>query len=394
MIDKRIKIIHIIDHLGAGGAQKLLVELVKHIDREKYNISIIILKNKNIHSMVLQELGVSVYPVSSPKYSIGIKRLIAILRQKHPHIVHTHLFKANLLGQYAAKKLGVSRIAHIHSIFNPHALLPSFFQSQILLSLYLFLLRQVLRGTTRIITTSKSGRKFLIECWGLQPAQVLYLPNGVSLEPFIEIQKDRQKYREKVRALAGIKEEVPVIGMVGRFSKEKNWPLFFKTAAAIKEKLPESIFWAVGEGKELSFCKKLVKELGLESSVHFWGYRSDMPGIYCGMDCFLFASVLDSFGLVIVEAMLSMVPVLAMGSEAAESIITPMKNGILLDSLNPKLIAKATLELLQDKKLQTRIIAQGYEDCSKKFTINHWVAFMSNLYNELGLAASSESILS
>jgi glycosyltransferase involved in cell wall biosynthesis len=383
MKNKGTKIVHIIDHLGAGGTQKLLVELVKHIDKEKYNISIIILRDENLYSMVLQKLGVSVHPVSSRKSSIGIKRLIAILQKEPPDVVHTHLFKANLLGQYAAKKLMLPRIAHMHSTFNPRALLPFFFQNHILLSLYQFLLRYVLRGATRIITTSENDRKFLIERWGFQPVQVLYLPNGVSLEPSAEIQKNRQKYRKKVRALSGIKEEVPVIGMVGRLSKEKNWPLFFSTAAAIKKELSEAVFWVVGDGKEREEYKKLVKELELEFSVHFWGYYSDTPEIYCGMDCFLFTSALDSCSLVLMEAMLAKLPVVAISSEAAKSIITHRKNGILIEDNNPEAIARAVIELLPDKELKARITAQGYEYCITRFDIRHWVSTLANLYAEL-----------
>ncbi len=384
MKDKKIKVIHIIDHLRAGGAQSLLVNLAKCIDKERYNIAIVILKDNNIYSTILKKHGVVVYCVSSSRYSIGINRLAAILQKECPDIVHTHLLKANILGQYAAKKLQLPRIAHIHHMLNPQALLAYFFQSNILSKIYLFFLRLVLKGAVRTITTNKVDKKFLIECWGFQPAQVLYMPNGVSFEMFTNTRKDRIKYRKKVRAMVGIKEEPIVIGMVGRFSIEKNWPLFFITAALIKKKLPESIFWAVGDGKELTSCKKLAKSLGLESSVHFWGYQNNISEIYCGMDCFLFTSILDSFPLVLMEVMLAKVPVVAVNSEAANTIITHMKNALLVDSLNPEAIATAMVNLLQDKNLQTRITAQGYENCSKKFNVIHWVDSMASLYTELG----------
>ncbi|MFZ6022631.1 MAG: glycosyltransferase [Patescibacteria group bacterium] len=257
---------------------------------------------------------------------IGMYRM---LKKFKPDIIHIHSpFVLGILGVIFSQILGVKLIGTYHTLFSmgsmylsPKRLLPGakldsatesehtvLAQIAWKLQLIFFNICDSVIAPTKIIATTlkKQGIK----------SPVVVLPSGVSLEQY-PVKTDFTPTNKLIH--------------LGRLGYEKATDTLLRALSIVQKELPKLELIIVGDGPAKDYLKKLTKELNLQKKVIFVGMvpNKETPRHYRSCDAFITASPFETQGLVLIEAMLSGLPVIAASVNAPIDLIAPGKNGFL-----------------------------------------------------------------
>lgn len=144
----------------------------------------------------------------------------------------------------------------------------------------------------------------------------LVLPNGVDLVKY------RIDCRNEYRKMLAIKDDEFVLGHIGRFLKVKNHPLIIDTFIELKKNIANSKLILVGDGPDYEKIKCLCKKKGIVDYVLFLGVRSDIPQILHTMDFFIFPSLYEGLGIVLIEAQAAGLPCIISQAIPADAVVT------------------------------------------------------------------------
>jgi len=226
------------------------------------------------------------------------------------------------------------------------------------------ILAKALRRAQRVIAVSDYTREVINRLVPLEnPEKVVTVLNGADI-PHLSL----------------LPEQVDKGGIsllsVGRFVEFKGFHLFPEVLAQLCQHFPEITWTLAGDGPMRLSLEKDIKRLGIEKHVHFLGNlpREQMTEIYQTHDLLIHPATVDknggseSFGLVLIEAMLCGCPVVTAANGGIPEIIHHMKNGVLCDMTQPKKSAQIIAELIVDRPRLATIAAQAREDALKKFS--------------------------
>jgi glycosyltransferase involved in cell wall biosynthesis len=177
------------------------------------------------------------------------------------------------------------------------------------------------------------------------------LPTGIPLDRFAT--GDRNAFRKR----HGIPEERPVALFAGRLAHEKNIAFLLNAWAGAVRERPELLLLFAGDGPALSEFKAQRARLGLEHAVQFLGYldrKQDLPDAYAAADVFVFSSLTETQGLVLLEAMAAGLPVIALSHLGTRDILDPGK-GCLTPPEETHAFTEAILRFFADPLLQERL---------------------------------------
>ena len=170
---------------------------------------------------------------------------------------------------------------------------------------------------------------------------------------------------------------------VARLSREKNHALLVRAFSKAVQSCPNLELWLVGDGELRRDIEELVKQLGLEEKVKFFGVRSDVPELLSQADIFVLSSDYEEFGLVVAEAMAAGLPVIATAIGGIPEILEGGRAGILVPPKDVDALAKAIVELARDEKKRAELSDYGRKLVAERFDIRRTVREYEKLYLEL-----------
>lgn len=293
-----IRILHVVGGMNRGGIETWLMHVLRHIDRDRFQMDFLVHTTEPCpYDAEVRALGsqiISCPRVSQPLlYRSDFKQ---ILRENCSYdIVHSHVQHFNGYVLWLAEQAGVPiRIAHSH---NDTSVVEA--KASRLRKLYLNLTKWwISRHATLGLAASRPSAQSLFGSHWENDSRWRVLYCGVDLTPF------RQAVdREVVRAQLGIPADAFVIGHVGRFEKQKNHEFILDIAALIGQK-DAGIHWLlVGDGSLRTQSQEKVDRMDLSDRFIFAGLRPDVPCLMLSaMDLFLFPSLHEGLGLVLIEA--------------------------------------------------------------------------------------------
>ena len=196
----------------------------------------------------------------------------------------------------------------------------------------------------RVVVPSSAMRDELLSYGVSTPVEVI--PTGIALERF-----DGRK-RWRMRREAGLPDSAPLLLFMGRVAEEKNIDFLIDVVEALEPRHPGLRFWIAGEGPAKPRLQRLVARRGLSPTVAFLGYlaRDDWRDCYAAADLFVFASVTETQGLVVTEAMAAETPVVAVGAMGVRDVMGENRGGIVT-RLDRGEFAAAVERLLDDRAL-------------------------------------------
>jgi glycosyltransferase involved in cell wall biosynthesis len=298
-----IRILHVVGGMVRGGIETWLMHVLRHINRDRFQMDFLVQTDRPCaYDQEILNLGSKIIPcpyVSQPwLYAREFKR---VLRENGPYdIVHSHVHHFSGYVLWLAKQAGVPvRIAHSHndtSSIEAKARWPRY--------LYLSLMqRWIDRYSTLGLGCSLDAVADLFgKAWENDHRyQVLYY--GIDLSPFYKTDSDC------IREELGIPKDALVIGHVGRFVEQKNHKFLMEICAEVAKQDPKMYLLLIGEGILRPEIEQKALQMELSDRVIFAGVRSDIPRLMLGaMNLFLFPSLHEGLGLVLVEAQAAGLP--------------------------------------------------------------------------------------
>ncbi|MFF6800799.1 glycosyltransferase [Streptomyces sp. NPDC012616] len=310
-----MKALHIITGLGVGGAEQQLRLLLRHLP---VDCEVVTLTNPGSVADGLAEDGVKVVHLGmAGNRDLGaLPRLVRVVRSGGYDLVHTHLYRACVYGRLAARLAGVRAV-----VATEHSLGDSQMEGRPLTSgvRALYLASERLGRTTVAVSPSVADR---LRGWGVPEPRIEVVPNGIDLARF----RFDPAARLRTRRRLGLPDDARVVGGVGRLTAGKRFDVVIRALAQLP---PDHWLLLVGGGPEENVLRRVAQEAGVADRVLFAGERPyaadcsagpDLPSLVCAMDVFVSPSAEETFGLAVVEALASGLPVLYASCPAIEQL--------------------------------------------------------------------------
>jgi glycosyltransferase involved in cell wall biosynthesis len=385
---RKTKVLHLITHLGFGGASDNTLLTVKDLSRARYEVHL----GAGTEYVDWVEQGQEyadafiLFPnlYRSPRPLADLRllwQLTRFLRAQRYDIVHTHNAKAGVIGRLAAYLAGVPIILHSMHLLSWQDMeadrsgwwpqLKAALQGRIYFGAEKF----AAALSDMVITVSQLNREEAATA-GLAPRHKLAtVYSGIEYDRF-RVVVDKA---EKCRAL-GLSPTQPIVGIIGRLSPQKA-PLDFVAAAkAVLAQRPDVQFLMVGDGP---LSQEVHAAIGAETRIKLLGYRDDVPELLAILDIFALSSLWEGLGRALTEAMSVGIAVAATAVNGIPEIVHHGETGLLSPPAEPQQLAKNILWLLNHPQEAAAISRRGQEQVLPHFGAQQMIDQIEAIYETL-----------
>ena len=269
-----MKIIHVITGLTTGGAERMLVKLLKSTKILGIDHSVISLLDKGKQGELLEELDININWLNIKN---GIPSLSKLLRLRNiidnvkPDVIHSWMYHANVAAYFA------NFLKKYPLIFNVRQSLHDYTNEKKSTKVAIFLNLILSSRIDSIIYNSETSKK-QHEDFGYSDKISCVIPNGFDIDDF----KPNKTYRQKIRNEFGVKGNEILIGAVGRNHPVKGYKLLIESFYTVSHNVNDVKFLIVGRGvaddKEL---QEISYSLGLKDLIIFENEREDLEKVFC-----------------------------------------------------------------------------------------------------------------
>lgn len=314
MMNQPIRVLHVIGIMNRGGAEAMIMNLYRKIDRTKVQFDFV--ENtyeKAAYDDEIQSLGGIIYhcPHYNGKnhfeYVHWWKEFFNLHRGEYA-IVHGHIGSTAAIYLKIAKKSGVFTIAHSHNSGTDHSLNSYLY---FIFSYPTRFIADYFFACSQIAGADRFGQRVV------SSSSYSVFHNGIDTNDF----SFSKSVRDQVRSELGIENKI-VIGHIGRFEKQKNHRLLLDIFRCLKQKQYNCMLLLVGDGPLRTEMMEYAKTIGISGSVIFLGVRSDVNRLVQAMDFFVFPSLHEGLPVTLVETQTSGLPCVISDGVPAESILT------------------------------------------------------------------------
>jgi glycosyltransferase involved in cell wall biosynthesis len=381
------RILHVIDHLGTGGAQEVVCQLVKYSQRGLFQLEVLTLRGLGHYWEVLRSWGVpvhSLFPYDPETFNYFgflrahmFTRLFLFLTQNHYDVVHAHLLWSIMMATPMAALFKVPLRVNHEQVYE--AVRYSSGNEMILSNRRMRHLSN--RLCHHIIAGSDSIRNFACQVEKVPPQKVSLIYNGVDLEQLNPVRVKGE--REKWRRIWGIPKDSLVVGGIGRLDPQKNFPLFLEIAAEVSARFPQAMFIIAGDGKDREILEHLARKLGIDKKVLFLGFVKELQELYLVMDLLLFPSLFEGTPLTIFGALAMGLPVVASRVDGIAETLKDGEDALLVPPEDKRLFVHQVCRLLQDQNLAQHLAQTGQATVFRHYSAQAMVSQVEALYLQL-----------
>ncbi len=353
-MDKKILII--VNNLGIGGAERLVVDDVKEMLRIGVDVVLVTLSQEPPRSFA-RELGLGNDKTCGIYFKsffdvVAWFRLTCFIRDFKPDLIITQLWFANTIGRIAGLFANAKSIISFEQNVYDTVKTKKMFFADWYLQFF----------TTKIIAVSEAVKKSLIR-HHISESKIEVLHNCVDLKKFSSA-PDRFVIRKEFN----LPEKSFVYVFVGRLIHQKAVDVLIE---AFKMVDLETYLLIVGQGNNQESLMSQVSRNRLENRVLFAGVRTDVSKILASSDCFVLPSRHEGLPLILIEALASGVPVIVSDFEAAQEVITHEKNGLVVPRENISALAEAMIRVKNDPGLRAKLSLEAKKTAVHFSISNH-----------------------
>lgn len=378
-----MRIVHLITGLELGGAQMMLLKLLRIMDRGAFEPLVISMVSPEPMGARIAELGIRVETLGMRRGlpdPFALVRLGRLLRGFGPDLVQTWMYHADLIGGLA-KSLAVGPSGRPALVWNIR-------QSDLDPRTTRRGTRWVARLNGRlshrlpdhIVCCSERAREIHVAL-GFRQDIVSVIPNGFELDRF----RPDPEGRSALRARLAIPCDAPLLGLAARFDPQKDLPNFIAAAARIRAQIPDCRFLLCGEGMDAANpqLSALITQAGLSPSFTLLGPRRDVPQIFVALDLLVSSSAYgEGFPNVIGEAMACGVPCVV--TDVGDSGLIVGDTGLTVPPRDPNALAEAALALLAEGPAQReRRCLAARARIASQYSLTRTAARYADLYQHL-----------
>jgi len=363
-----------------GGAEKVVLSLIRNIDTESFELVPIIFTNpsmqENIFFKYLNKSGKKYHAIFVNGYRIkylnplvNIVEAYSVLRKHKFDLIHSHGYRADVIGGLLAKLTGLPLISMCHG----------FISNDRHLTIYNRLDRFMLRFARKIIAVSSGIKEELIRS-GIEAAHITTIQNAVDGSSESEtITQNRQTRRQ----LCNLAEKDFVVGYVGRLSEEKGVKYLIEAISMLNESRVPVKLLIIGEGPQKKALEDFAKERSIEHIVLFAGFQNDIDSWLPAIDVFVLPSLTEGTPMSLLEAMALGIPVIASSVGGVPQVVDSEKNGILVSPGKPEDIKEAIQLLYNNEDLRKRFAEEAQKKIKLTYNIEDWIKKIENEYRNV-----------
>jgi glycosyltransferase involved in cell wall biosynthesis len=364
--DDRIGVLYVIWSLQMGGAERVVYDLARGIDRRVFRPNVCCLNFKGRLGEELEREGVPVFALDKrPGVDTGvISRISRLMHELDVSVVNTHLWTSSFWGRLAARRARMKTVVvteHNLDLWRRpwHRLAD----------------RWLARRTNHFVFVSEEVRDFYQAYLRLPADRFDVILNGIDLTPF-----RRPLDREAARSAMGLPAHRPILGVVGRLEERKGHRFFLSAMKELCAQHPEALGLVVGEGREMEALRRLHAELALGDSVKLQGYWPDLTQALAAIDIFVLPSLMEGHPLAALEAMAAGKPVVATRVGGNARAVEEGVCGLLVPPGDPVALKAAMSALLSDPARAEAMGREGRRRVEARFDLRRAVEANEQLY--------------
>jgi len=358
------KIMHLNDSLDMGGAEMMILSVLKALDRALYSPSVCSMLPGVALRQEFEESGIPVH-VLHKKSGVDwgmIVRLSAILRREKIDILHTHNYYAWFYGGIAS--LFAPGCKHVHTQHSNIVMYksPPWFIKRIISAIP----RKITAVSDQVLETLL-GHKYISNT-----SNAVIIHNGIDLHTFYPADSSHSQDNNRI-----------VIGIVARLSEVKNHRLLINAFAEVCRDISVVSLKIVGDGPLMADLKEQADNLGISERIEFAGEQANVNEILRQFDIFVLCSYSEGFSMSILEAMATGLPVIATNVGGNPSNVIDKETGLLVESDNISELSNALKKLISDEAMRKRLGNNGRDRVTRLFSLSSMVNGYQNVYDNI-----------
>ena len=363
---EKVKVLYFVDRLKHGGIQQLLIEILKHIDRDKIQMDVLVLDDGQTYPLEeeVKKYGANLYKIDgwikTPFSYVNQKKALDKFFKEHNDykVIHFNSSSKNFLILKEAKKYGVPiRIAHAHS---------GGFETKDIFKTKIgnIFKIQLIKNATNYFACSKLAGMWLFGKEIVESNNFKLIHNAVDYNKF----KFNKNIRNKIRYELNINDNCILFGNVGRFSNTKNHTFLIDIFEKIHKKNKNTKLILIGIGEKEEEIKQKVNNLNLSNDVIFAGFKNNVNDYFSAMDVLIVSSLYEGLSIVGIEAQSSGLPCFMSATVANEVKVADNLKFISLEKSAEEWADEILKSDLQRKNNENKLKETGYfiEDMIKE----------------------------
>ena len=311
----------------------------------------------------LQSLGVPTTPVvvGGRSYLREYRQLRALMSKLNPRVVHSHGYRADLIAGAAARQQRIPRVSTVHGFLGGSLRNRMYERMQLI----------ALRHADAVLAVSRPLVDRLAKA-GVPAGKIYFVPNGFAP---LAVNLARDAARQQL----DLNGSAPIVGWVGRLSREKGADVMLDAIAACETPWRLSM---IGDGPEREALAQHAAELGITDRITWHGPVMSAGTLFNAFDAFVLSSRTEGTPIVLFEAMHSGVPIVATGVGGVPDVVSPAE-AILLPPDQPVMIAQALDAILSDPTAAKRRSSLARERVIRDFGQERWLAQIDRIYRQI-----------
>jgi glycosyltransferase involved in cell wall biosynthesis len=365
----------VITSMPVGGAEVLLINLIRRLDRSRVSPFLVCLKELGPLGEELAKEIPTFHNILKSRYDLMVMlKLRKIIRDNNIQAVVTVGAGDKMFwGRLAAKIAGVPVICSaLHSTGWPDGVG--------------LLNRSLTSITDAFIAVARSHGEFLTKHEKFPASKVAVIPNGIDLQRFSKI----DGCREQLRSELGLPADAKLVGIVAALRKEKNHLRFIDVAKRVCQIVDKAHFVIVGDGPERAEIEAQIARYQIGDRVHLLGTRSDIHQLLPAFDVFTLTSDNEANPVSILESLACSVPVVATDVGSVNEMVIQGKTGFVTPVHDVPQFAEHVIHLLSNERLAKQLGENGREHVTENASLQSMVSGYERLLTRLLREKTSE----
>lgn len=353
MENNKIKIAYLIGSSEIGGTEKMILTLVKYLDKKYFDPIFFCIKGNGKFTEKLKFMGWKTYILNLKRNPFDFLKLFLLLRKEDPHILHCFLFVANILGRIYGKLLRINFIISSQRSTDPWR------------KWYHWLIEKItVRWVDTIISNSFKAKEILVKK-GIPENKIIVIPNGIEI-PTV---KEKKEKKDKI-----------IIGTIGNLKRAKGHFYLIEVGKIIVQFYRNVLFYIIGEGELKKEIIKKIEEENLKDFFILTGYVENINDYLEKFDIFILSSLWEGCPVSLLESMSYGIPPISFDVGDVSYIIDDGVNGFIIKKGDYRKMAEKVIILIQDEKLRKKMGENARKKILEKFSFETMVKNFSSIY--------------
>lgn len=374
----KIKVLFVITKSNFGGAQKYVYDIATNLNSDRFEVSVATggtglliqkLKEKQIRIIPILSLSRDVDTASDIRAFFAL--LFLFIKEK-PDVVHLNSAKAGGIGALASRFASVPKI-----VFTAHGWAFNEDRSalqKIVIKFFSWLTITLSHKTIAVSDAVKNDTRK----WPLVNKKIVVIKNGINEPDFYTKEEARAKIFSKIGAV--IQQDGFIVGTIAELHKNKGLSYAIEAFAKIIPTNPSLYYFIIGNGEEKEHLDNIIRRHNLQERVFLLGFVDNASRFLHAFDIFILPSNTESLGLVILEAGLARLPVIASNVGGIPEIIESGKTGLLISPRDTNIIIQSVQKLQSDIPFANSLGIALREHVLKNFSLKKTLAETTKIY--------------